>query len=143
MTSRLANLSVILLFLGETAPISTTLSADERPGKSGVGSLLNVENLFGGLGLLLLAIGACWALFFNELRGEWAVNAQYNYGYVVPLLGLALFWRRWPERPDASPSRGGGLAGLISAGLLFLVLPFQIVLEANPEWRMIYWINGL
>ncbi len=94
------------------------------------------------MGLVLFAIVACWGLFFNELRGEWAINAQYNYGYVVPLLGLALLWRRWPERPAAS-SRGGLLPGLIGAGLIFLVLPFQVVFEANPEWRLLYWVNGL
>jgi exosortase len=98
--------------------------------------------LFSALGLLCLAVAACWVLFFNELRGEWAVNAQYNYGYVVPLLGLALLWRRWPERVAASSRTGTLLAGVISAALLFLVLPFQVILQANPEWRLIYWLNG-
>ncbi len=128
--------------MAEMTPISTALNSAKPPGKSGVRSVPGVESVLGGLGLLLLALGGCWCLFFNELRGEWAVNAQYNYGYVVPLLGLALLWRRWPERPAASPGRGDRLTGLIGAGLLLLVFPFQLILEANPEWRLIYWING-
>jgi exosortase len=98
--------------------------------------------LSSGLGLMLLAVGACWALFFNELRGEWEVNAQYNYGYVVPLLGLSLLWRRWPERPAASPPTRVWSAVLIAGGLLFLILPSLVILEANPEWRLVYWLNG-
>ncbi len=98
--------------------------------------------LHSGVGLLTVATVACWALFFNQLSGEWAINAQYSYGYVVPLLGLALLWRRWPERPAPVPTPTVGLSGVCAAGLLLLVLPFELVLEANPEWRLIYWLNG-
>ena len=59
--------------------------------------------LLSGWGLAIVALAACWLLFFIELRGEWATNAQYNYGYVVPLLGAALLWRRWQERPASLP----------------------------------------
>jgi exosortase len=129
--------------MAEAAPISSTLRSSkmlaQQPRLRG---WLGFEALSSGAGLLLLAVGVCWALFFNDLRGEWAVNAQYNYGYVVPLLGFALLWRRWPDRPAATSSSEAGLAGLIAAALLFLVLPFQAILEANPEWRLLYWING-
>lgn len=91
--------------------------------------------------LALVALGICWLLFFNELRGEWQVNPQYNYGFVVPLLGAALFWRRWPDRPSAIPGRTGFLP-VIAAGLLFLELPFSMIFEANPEWRLLYWVNA-
>ena len=92
--------------------------------------------------MALLAVGVCWLLFFNELRGEWAINAQYNYGYVVPLLGLALLCRRWPGRPSPAPPLSGVLPGFLAAGLLLLLLPLQVCLEANPEWRLLYWIHG-
>lgn len=92
--------------------------------------------------LALYALAVCWLLFFNEIRAEWQINPQYNYGFVVPLLAAALFWRRWPDRPTAAP---GGIRFLpvIAAGLLILEFPFCMVYEANPEWRLLYWTNGL
>lgn len=128
--------------MAEVAPMSSTLRAAKSPGRPDARGGFSFKGLSSPIGLFLLAVGACWALFFNELRGEWAINPQYNYGYVVPLLGLALFWRRWPERPAASSQGSAWLTGLIGAGLIFLVLPFQVILEANPEWRLIYWLNG-
>lgn len=91
--------------------------------------------------MAVAAVAACWALFFNELRGEWDVNPQYDYGYIVPLLGAMLFWRRWSERP--SPSLSGVSARILGLGLLSLLLPIALIREANPEWRLLYWAHGL
>lgn len=97
----------------------------------------------GGSGqlLVLIALAGCWLLFFNELRDEWQVNPQYSYGYLVPLLGGALLWRRWVDRPVACPKQAPGFFVLV-AGLLLLQLPLNVFLEANPEWRLLYWVNG-
>jgi exosortase len=117
----------------------------ESPKKAGLRALFGAfsfQRLCRGALLSVIALGACWLLFFNELRGEWQINAQYNYGYVVPLLGIALFWRRWPERPNATSRKHMGLVVAVTAGLLVLMLPSRVILEANPEWRLIYWING-
>ncbi len=97
--------------------------------------------IMSGPGLALIALGACWLLFFNELRSEWEINAQYSYGYVVPLLGLALLWRRWPDRPTAICGTSS-LLPVAVIGLLLLQLPFTLIIEANPEWRLLYWVNG-
>jgi exosortase len=99
------------------------------------------SSLLSGWGLAIMALAACWFLFFNELRGEWATNAQYSYGYVVPLLGAALLWRRWQECPASLPG-SATLAGLVACGFLCLLLPLRVVLEANPEWRLVYWVHG-
>jgi exosortase len=80
-------------------------------------------------------------LFFNELRGEWQVNPQYNFGFIVPFLGAVLLWRRWPDRPVAAPGRSLFFSCAVAA-LLLLELPFNLVLEANPEWRLLYWVSG-
>src|SRR5271156_2468485 len=77
------------------------------------------QNFLEGKTLFLFVVGVCWLLFFNEISGEWKVNAQYSYGYVVPLLGAVLFWRRWPDRPLARPGKSP-LLPLIVAGLLLL-----------------------
>jgi exosortase len=99
------------------------------------------SKLMSGWALAIVALCACWGLFFAELRGEWETNAQYSYGYVVPLLGAALLWRRWPERPAASPGNAA-IAGFIAGSFLLLLLPLRVILEANPEWRLIYWAHG-
>jgi len=44
-----------------------------------------------------------WCLLFNQLRVDWEVNPQYNYGWFVPLLALGLFWQRWLTRPHPMP----------------------------------------
>src|SRR5580658_3396333 len=85
----------------------------ERTGST----LFQLGRVGSGEALVLLALGVCWLLFFNELRGEWQINPQYSYGYVVPLLGAALLWRRWPDRPAAIP----GASPLMVVALFVLV----------------------
>lgn len=90
----------------------------------------------------LAGLGLCWFLFFQELSDEWWINPQYSYGYVVPFLGLALFLRRWPERPHAGASRST-LAFLLAPSLLLLIPLIRVCLQANPEWRLLYWLHGI
>lgn len=98
--------------------------------------------LWSGWWVMTLAVVLYWLLFFYQICGEWQVNPQYDYGYLVPLLGLVLFWRRWPGRPVPN-SADGRIAGVIAAGLLLMALPLRVLFEANPEWRLLYWISGL
>ena len=104
-------------------------------------SRLTQGKLLSGWSLAIFALALCWLSFFNSLRSEWQVNAQYNYGYVVPLLGLALFWRRWPDRPAARRGNPRFVA-MLAAASLALLLPLRVVLEANPEWRLVFWLQG-
>ena len=113
-----------------------------HPGVSAGAAPFSWTRFGSGLGLVSLALGVCWLLFFNELRGEWQINPQYNFGWVVPMLGVALIWRRWPERPVPCPPESAGPVMIAAVGLLFLQLPLRLVLEANPEWRLLYWIHG-
>jgi len=91
--------------------------------------------------LALLALTACWLLYFNLLSGDWSLDPQYNYGYLVPFLGASLIWRRWPDRPAAVASETPGLM-FLSVGLLLLQLPLNLIQGANPEWRLLYWVYG-
>jgi exosortase len=102
---------------------------------------LTLGKLLSGWSLAVFALGLCWLEFFNSLRGEWQVNAQYNYGYAVPLLGAALFWLRWPERPSANPGNPA-LAAFLAVTSLAALLPLRVILEANPEWRLAFWLQG-
>jgi exosortase len=100
-----------------------------------------LQNVLNGWMLAVAAMVVCWIFFFLELSDEWHVNAQYGYGYVVPLIGVVLIWRRFRKRPAPSPSKAI-LPGLIAAVLLFFLLPLDLIFEANPEWRLLYWLHG-
>jgi exosortase len=98
-----------------------------------------MEN-FRGLALPVL-IGLAWLQLFLRLRTDWAINPQYSYGYLVPLLSAALLWRRWQTRPDAGPASGemSMWVALVAIAVLF---PVRLVEEANPEWRLILWAHA-
>ncbi|MGP8238636.1 MAG: exosortase/archaeosortase family protein [Limisphaerales bacterium] len=124
-------------------PQNVSLSrSPSYPGVPLLHDLLSWKRIGAGPALVLLALGACWFIFFDELRAEWQVNAQYSYGYLVPLLTAVLVWCRWPDRPMASRNGHATAVGFISGGLLLFVLPFRLAVEANPEWRLIYWLHG-
>ncbi|HEX3624660.1 MAG TPA: exosortase/archaeosortase family protein [Verrucomicrobiae bacterium] len=95
-----------------------------------------------GWTLALAALVVCWISFFMELSDEWKVNPQYGYGFAVPFVGAALVWRRFQKRPAPSPSKSL-FPGFVAAALLFSLLPLDLILEANPEWRLLYWFHGL
>src|SRR4051812_41539110 len=55
--------------------------------------------------LTLLAFGFLWSILINQLRGEWELNPQYSYGWVVPFLCFGLLVRRWHSTPDSTFER--------------------------------------
>ena len=93
-----------------------------------------------GAGLLLAAL---WLMLFNQLQVEWSINPQYSYGWLMPLLGFYLLYRRWEDRPKPeSPNLSlysTILQVSLAAGLAFLLLPGRLVQEANPDWRLVSW----
>jgi exosortase len=88
---------------------------------------------------------AGWALLWNKLRVDWTLDEQYQYGWFVPPLALALLALRWPTRPvpvaPAGRARVVG-AGMLAAGLLFLLLPIRLIEEPNPDWRLFFWVHA-
>ena len=78
-----------------------------------------------------------WVAVIRILWGDWLIDPQYSYGFLVPLLAVGLGIRRWGDRPVPSdPSfLSGSLAMFISLGsgiCLAMVIPMSV---ANPDWR--------
>ncbi len=84
------------------------------------------------IGSILLA----WWLSIRLLWNDWEIDSQYSYGFLVPILCMALFQMRWKDRPDPVLQGEKGSIVLLAAfgcGLALLTLFF----EANPEWRVL------
>jgi exosortase len=87
---------------------------------------------------------ACWALAIRHLGGEWTLNEQYHYGWLVPLLTLYLVKVRFEQcpapGPSPPPSRIRVILLLLALGSVF-AMPLR---EANMDWRsMGWWLSGL
>jgi exosortase len=93
--------------------------------------------------LPLVGLAAGWLLVFNALRADWATNAQYYYGWFVPILALGLFRLRWGLRPAPMSAWNPHFSTVGAIALLVLLLPIRLIEEANPEWRLIQWAHAL
>ena len=91
----------------------------------------------------IVVFGLLWFELINQLKPEWWLNPQYNYGLIVPFLALYLFWKRWRNRPTpAPPAKIAFPIALILFGAA-LFLPVRFLAEANPDWRLLSWILAL
>lgn len=94
---------------------------------------------------------ACAILLWGSLSwflgAEWSLSEQYSYGWFVPLLAVALFALRWPDRPPARSPRWSGARAFLGNGLAIsalLAIPFLRLVEvANPDWRPLGWLHAL
>lgn len=96
--------------------------------------------------------------FLLQVRNFWGNESYYNYGFTVPILAAVLFYWRDRSAPaveaDVSRQRVGFR---IAIGLLLLMVPFRMLAEINPFWRvpvivqggllvsmgcLIFWIRG-
>lgn len=78
-----------------------------------------------------------WLLVFDRLRGEWSVNPQYSFGWLVPPLSLLLLRRRWRTRPEPDPRPEAWFSpAAFLVPLALSLLPLRVLLEANSEWRL-------
>jgi exosortase len=98
-----------------------------------------------------------WCLLFAQLRVDWETNAQYNYGWCVPLLALGLFYRRWTlpvgtgdgarpgpalTRLDKRPRASRNWYHVVFFLLLVGLLPIRLIEEANAGWRRVLWCHS-
>src|SRR5947209_12035509 len=91
----------------------------------------------------ICAFGVVWLELIKQLKPEWWLNPQYNYGLVVPLLSLYLFWKRWRTRPAPTASSLRVFAICVIALAATLFLPVRFIAEANPDWRLLSWAIAL
>jgi exosortase len=83
--------------------------------------------------------GALWYLLIDRLSQFWAVEFEYSFGWLVPVLSLYLFFIRWLSRPEAKPPAGGWVRlifGLTALGLF----PTWLIGQANSDWRVVAWL---
>ena len=84
-----------------------------------------------------LVLGLAWWATLRILWSDWRIDPQYSYGFLVPLLVVGLFLKRWEERPKPSflDQLGNRVVGMLfcASGLvLALTIPMSV---ANPDWR--------
>jgi exosortase len=78
-----------------------------------------------------------WALAIRQLNLEWTFNPQYQYGWIVPILTILLWWRAWPTRPPPGDSLAARSFSCFIAIFAILAIPLRIIEEANPDWRLL------
>ena len=90
---------------------------------------------------LMAAVGFAllWLELINQLRPEWWLNPQYNYGLIVPALVSYLVFKRWRNRPAPDAPMRRGLAILLVVVSAALFLPIRLLSEADPDWRLLSW----
>lgn len=105
--------------------------------------------------LLLACLAVLWFIVIRQLSLEWTINAQYNYGTLVPLLCLGLVWMRLREASGGEDTASGATSELstapraiaASANTLWILLipPVLIIafsrwiLASSPDWRILNW----
>src|SRR5256886_313090 len=125
-----------LLELGYAMPLMDEAGAQTAP-------ISGASTHKAGWLVAIVLFGPLWLELINQLKAEWWLNPQYNYGLIVPLLALYLFWKRWRNRPAAAPPAATGfpIALILFCATLFLLIRF--LAEANPDWRLLSWLLGL
>lgn len=104
-----------------TQPADEVLSGEKRP--SLISSLWRTLKPFGWQGLLLIAVMAVlYAPVIKLLVWQWANDADYSHGFLVPVLSAYLLWARRDKLRHIAhkPSAWGMVVVLGSLGLLFL-----------------------
>jgi exosortase len=91
----------------------------------------------------IAVLGILWLFAINQLRVEWTINPQYNFGWTVPILALYLGMERWKDRPPASAPASHGGALLVALPFVLALFPIRLVQESAPDWRLVSWAMGV
>jgi exosortase len=93
--------------------------------------------------LATLVFGAWIVSFYCTFFYEWWVNEQYSYGFIVPFLAGYLIYLRWVDRPTTQLKPRPRLGWTIAIAVACLLIPLEIILGSNPEWRAALWTHAL
>ena len=86
----------------------------------------------------IVALAILAGTFLFNVAPYWEVNPQYSFGWLVPLLGGFLFWRRWPSRPAPTPAQWSPARWLLVA-VAAVFFPIWLIVQPNPDWRLATW----
>src|SRR6266403_3112127 len=92
--------------------------------------------------LPLVVFGGLWYMLIKHLSVYWAVDPQYSFGWFGPVICSYLLFIRWITRPQAGQAPPQGAEWVFWIGCLAL-LPTWLVLQPNPDWRLISWLLTL
>jgi exosortase len=87
----------------------------------------------------VLVFGALWYMLVDCLGQYWAVESEYSFGWLVPVLCLYLFFIRWRSRPGAGCAAAGWVI-VVFAVVAFGLLPAWLIAQANPDWSLVAWV---
>ena len=95
------------------------------------------------LWLALLVLCSVWAWLVCCLWPQWSLYESYQYGCFVPVLIVALCWKRWLKAPEPEVPKNRPLPVLLALLAAVPLLPIRLVYEANSLWRTISWPLGV
>src|SRR5579872_3859855 len=94
--------------------------------------------------LPLALFSVIWLDLFRLLSTQWEAREQYAYGWFVPFFAVALFIRRWSDRPSPiSVSCTSSLLKVAMGIALLALLPMRVIYEINPDWPLFAWSYSL
>ena len=82
---------------------------------------------------------ALWYFLLECLGQYWVVQPEYSFGWLVPILCGFLFWLRLQSRPAPGEPRVG-VARVVLAVTALGLLPTWLIVQANPDWRVMAWL---
>ena len=92
--------------------------------------------------LPLVVFGGLWYLLIKHLSEYWAADPQYSFGWFGPVICGYLLFIGWITRPQPEPATSQGAKwSFWIAGVAFL--PTWMVVQPNPDWRLISWLLTL
>lgn len=91
----------------------------------------------------LVVLCGAWLWLVCCLWPQWTMYENYQYGWFVPFMVVALCWKRWRIAPEPEPPKARFLPALIVVVTVIALLPARMIYEANSLWRTISWPLGI